>query len=263
VVHNRSDISSVEKFTYLKVALHGKASALIASVPFGEAHYDSAWRELCEHYNNPRILGFDYLDKILEFPISPAGSLSSMQSFVNTFSEIHAALGTLNIPNLGEFILFRIAARVTDTETLSLFEETLHNEPFPSVIQLLSFVKRRIKVLQTSFGPNVKDSISRRKSTLTSAKVVLPISVDNTPPGKEKGDPVSTCPLCGLSHFILKCSKYAMSVRDRAGFVRSKRLCFNCLKPGHRAPRCQQKGMCYNVSLAVMCSVAHGNEMKF
>ncbi|KAG8235857.1 hypothetical protein J437_LFUL013941 [Ladona fulva] len=41
VVHDRTDIASVEKFTYLKKSLQGKALALIASVPFGDAHYDS------------------------------------------------------------------------------------------------------------------------------------------------------------------------------------------------------------------------------
>ncbi|KAG8234786.1 hypothetical protein J437_LFUL006618 [Ladona fulva] len=73
------------------------------------------------------------------------GSLSAMQSFVNTFSDILTALSILNVPDLGEFILFRIAALVVDRETLALFKETLNDEPFPSVTQLLSFVKKRIK----------------------------------------------------------------------------------------------------------------------
>ncbi|KAG8240157.1 hypothetical protein J437_LFUL019176 [Ladona fulva] len=93
VVHDRSDIASVEKFAYLKASLQGKALALIASVPFGDAHHDSAWKELWE------------------------------------------------------FILFRLASRVVDAGTLSLFEETLNDEPFPSVTQLLSFVKKRIKAI--------------------------------------------------------------------------------------------------------------------
>ncbi|KAG8226655.1 hypothetical protein J437_LFUL005741 [Ladona fulva] len=53
VVHDRTDIASVEKFTYLKASLQGKVLALIASVLFGDAHYYSAWKELCEHYDNP------------------------------------------------------------------------------------------------------------------------------------------------------------------------------------------------------------------
>ncbi|KAG8229427.1 hypothetical protein J437_LFUL000949 [Ladona fulva] len=122
MVHDRTDIASVEKFTYLKASLQGKALALIASVPFGDAHYYSAWKELCEQYDNPRILGFDYLDKILEFPLSSQGSLSAMQSFVNTFSEIHTALSNLNVPDSGELILFRLAARVVDAETRRDFE---------------------------------------------------------------------------------------------------------------------------------------------
>ncbi|KAG8238867.1 hypothetical protein J437_LFUL017669 [Ladona fulva] len=189
VVNDRTDISSVEKFTYLKESLQGKALALITSVPFCDAHYDSAWKELCEHYGNPRILGFDYLDKILEFPVASSGSLSAMQLFVNMFSEIHTALSTSNVPDLGEFILFRLAARIFDAETLALFKETLNDEPFPSVTQILSFVTKRIKVLQTLFGPNLKASVSR-KSTHT-ARVVMPISFGNAHPEKCKGERVT------------------------------------------------------------------------
>ncbi|KAG8232263.1 hypothetical protein J437_LFUL011750 [Ladona fulva] len=193
VVHDTMDIASVEKFTYLK--------AYVGT------------------YDNPRILGFDYLDKILEFSVSSSGLLSAMQSFVNTFSEIHTALSTINIPDLGEFILFRLAARVVDAETLALFEETLNDEPFPSVTQLLSFVKKRIKVLQTTFGPNSKVSSARKSSH--SARVVMPISVSNTHPKKYKGERVTQhCPFCESTHSLEKCPKYLkMNVTDRAGFV--------------------------------------------
>ncbi|KAG8233572.1 hypothetical protein J437_LFUL000983 [Ladona fulva] len=64
VMQDRADIVSVEKFTYLKATLQGKALAFIASVAFGDTHYYSAWKELFEHYANPGILGFDYVDKM-------------------------------------------------------------------------------------------------------------------------------------------------------------------------------------------------------
>ncbi|KAG8239246.1 hypothetical protein J437_LFUL010636 [Ladona fulva] len=224
VVHDGTDIASVEKFNYLKASLQGKALALIASVPFGDAHYDSAWKELCEHYDNPRILGFDYLDKILEFPVSSSGSLSALQS---------------------------LAARVVDEVTLALFEETLNDEPFPSVTQLLSFVKKRIKVLQTSFGPrrSLNSKVSSAHKYSHSARVVMPILVSNTHPEKCKGERVTQhCPFCESTHSLEKCPKYlVMNVTNRAGFVRSKKHCFNCLKSGHWAPRCQQKGMCCTI----------------
>ncbi|KAG8236919.1 hypothetical protein J437_LFUL016779, partial [Ladona fulva] len=193
VVHDRTDISSVEKFTYLKVSLQGKALALIASVPFGDAHYDSAWKELCEHYGNPRILGFNYLDKILEFLVSSSGSLSAMQSFVNTFSQIHTALSTSN-------------------------------------------------VLQTSFAPNLKTSVSRK--SMHTARIIMPISVRNTHPEKYKGERVTHhCPLCESTHSLEKCPKYLeMNVTDRAGYW---------------APRCQQKGdrrFCVVLSLSPLHS---------
>jgi hypothetical protein len=163
VMHEREDISHIEKISYLRLALQGKALVLISTVPFGDVHYVSAWKELNDNFDNPCVLGFSYLDKLLGFSTTSSSQMPSLQLFVTTFSEMHAAPNTLNIPNLGQFILFRLGARNIDFDTLSRFEETLKGELFPSVCQLINFVKQRIKILHTS-GVNMEaDPRSKRR----------------------------------------------------------------------------------------------------
>ncbi|KAG8231200.1 hypothetical protein J437_LFUL011314 [Ladona fulva] len=93
IVHDR-DISPTEKFSYLKTALSGDALALISSVPFGTAYYPVTWKELSEYFDNPKLLTFNYVDKLLGFPPIAEASLHNLQNFVTTFSEVYASLKT-------------------------------------------------------------------------------------------------------------------------------------------------------------------------
>lgn len=53
------------------------------------------------------------------------------------------------------------------------------------------------------------------------------------------------CPLCNLEHSLFKCEKFRqMSVAERLRFTREKRLCDNCLLPGHIAFICKRENRC-------------------
>ncbi len=54
-----------------------------------------------------------------------------------------------------------------------------------------------------------------------------------------------TCAVCAQGHATGTCKKLAeMSVVDRRKTIFSRRLCFNCLKSGHRSSDCRYKGRC-------------------
>ena len=53
------------------------------------------------------------------------------------------------------------------------------------------------------------------------------------------------CPLCGSNHWLSQCSSFKeKSIGDRRAFVRSKKLCDNCLVGGHFAKACQKASFC-------------------
>ena len=58
------------------------------------------------------------------------------------------------------------------------------------------------------------------------------------------GNP-KNCPKCTRDHYLHDCPEFKReSSEERAKFVRSIRLCFNCLKPYHRVQDCRKKGAC-------------------
>lgn len=53
------------------------------------------------------------------------------------------------------------------------------------------------------------------------------------------------CAACGAEHSINSCAQFkALSVGDRCQLVKANGLCFNCLKPGHKATSCRHDRSC-------------------
>lgn len=50
------ELSKVQKLYYLKNALIGKASELLADTAISETAYQEAWMNLCERYHNKRAI---------------------------------------------------------------------------------------------------------------------------------------------------------------------------------------------------------------
>ena len=53
------------------------------------------------------------------------------------------------------------------------------------------------------------------------------------------------CPSCQKDHWLSQCNEFQkLSLYNRYKFVRSKRLCINCLIPGHFVQDCPKRSFC-------------------
>ena len=53
------------------------------------------------------------------------------------------------------------------------------------------------------------------------------------------------CPLCNARHWLSHCDEFKKkSLKDRFNFVRSKKICDNCLVPGHFSNSCPKESFC-------------------
>ena len=54
-----------------------------------------------------------------------------------------------------------------------------------------------------------------------------------------------TCPSCEQNHWLSRCERFRkQSLEERQSFVKDKRLCNNCLLPGHYARSCTKQSFC-------------------
>lgn len=112
----------------------------ICCIPVSGDNYPLAWSSLTARFDRPRLVASSILEKLLTAPKSSNETLVDFNKFVVTFDDGIKVLESVNLPNLGDFILFTLASRCLPTYSGKLFEAQLTNG-FPTVKELLSFVK--------------------------------------------------------------------------------------------------------------------------
>ncbi|KAE9521350.1 hypothetical protein AGLY_018254 [Aphis glycines] len=215
---------------------------------------DSLWSSFVSH-NQAVLDALLDLDLTSEFSTQLETDIRSLYINVVTVVEQHtpqfetgslgegsvATLKSLNIPDLGEFILFALSARGLPLSTRKGFEAT-NSCDFPMVSDLVAYVKSRVAVLET-----VTQCNNARSSNQHQGKT-KPVRFDNK---KSKvallssQTPVastSKCLFCSGDHATVKCKTFTdLSLDDRYQAAKDRRICFRCLSSTHWSNRCSAK----------------------
>lgn len=135
----------------------------------------------------------------------------------------------------------------------------------------VNFIKQQVKDLLHPLYGNIKENITNRKdptnprpkpqysemfkSRKVFTTVIVPTKTENEQT-VTKAQPVSVdgfnkpCVYCEREqHSLTACKKFKSKPhKDKIGFLRSKGLCFACLKYGHMSSSCKQKLRCEECS---------------
>jgi len=125
----------------------GAVRDAIRGIPVSDQNYKLAWSVLEERFNKPRLVARSLIEKLFNAPRAPSENLVELNKLLVVFDEGVSLLESLHLPNLGDFILFSIASRRLPTYRIKLFEAQLANG-FPTVQELLKFVKSRVAILE-------------------------------------------------------------------------------------------------------------------
>jgi len=140
LVSQRPNISNIERYYYLV------AVDVIPGILISGATFDSVWSALVSRFDKSRLVASSVLDDLLQVPVSSVNSLTDLNKFMAVFGESVAVLTSLQVPDLGNFILFSLASRYLLASCRTLFESQLITD-FPKVDDLFEFVRSRIVVL--------------------------------------------------------------------------------------------------------------------
>jgi len=250
-VDSRS-IPKADKMFYLVGCLRGIASDTIRGIPISEDHYDLAWSTVEQRFNRPRLVAMSLIDKLFQLPVSTQESLTELNTFVSKFSEGLSLLNSLNIPDLGSFVLFSMAFRCLPIATRALFETTVTSQgDYPTIDALLACVQSRVSTLEIIGDSKPGPASSQSKSS--------------RPPNR-KGDRPNhsgyqhaasllttkserSCPCCKASHSLDSCSQFlSWAIDERSKWMRDRSLCFNCFSESHWSNKCRSKPSCKQCS---------------
>ena len=91
VVHRRTDLTNIEKFTYLRSLLDKTALQAIEGFFLTAENYTAAWRLLNERFGNEQISISSYMNKILNIsPVYSPNVRSFRELYDNAESNVRA-----------------------------------------------------------------------------------------------------------------------------------------------------------------------------
>ncbi|XP_043469591.1 uncharacterized protein LOC122503199 [Leptopilina heterotoma] len=244
LVAQNSDITAVEKMHYLRSSLIGEASQLTANLPLSNDSFNSAWELLTSRYENKRLLIAAQMDKLFNFKVISAKSAGDLNGLLTNTTESLNALVSLGAPvNSWDLVLVYFVTRRLDTQTIEAWEVKQGSSSTPpSYQQLKDFLTGRARTLEnmqlnsTQYSQAAKSAptTSSQKSTSKPAKALTASHQDNG----------YACSHCQGSHYIVVCEKFRnLNPKERREFVKTQRLCFNCLGR-HSAHACQSSKRC-------------------
>lgn len=244
-VDSRTYLPDIDKFYYLVGFCKGAARDAIRGIPVSDQNYKLAWSALEERFNKPRLVARSLIEKLLNAPRAPSENLVELNKLLVVFDEGVTLLESLNLPNLGDFILFSIASRCLPTYSIKLFEAQLANG-FPTVQELLKFVKSRVAILECiPPEPTSKQSNSHKSTKTTSHNARKPPLHTSMVTSSNPSKVSQSCTCCKGTHVLTSCPKFKGWTQEiRNNWARDNKICFRCLRTGHWVTKCKSSNVC-------------------
>lgn len=243
-VHKNTNLSDVEKFTYLLSSLNGEPLNLIKSLPVTPINYNIAWQTLLKRYHNSRVLISHHINNVLDMPSVNSCSVKHLRNFLVSYHENVGALKALGHDITTESLMLSShLLRKFDFDFRSRFEHGRANsQNVPTVTELIDFIERECTQLEAAdlANPSHKHNVSYVNSRIcstskTASKNASFSSQHKTVLLTESDTQSGACAYCSVpGHNVYRCSEFIkLSTNARHRFVKDKNLCFNCIGRHH------------------------------
>lgn len=235
IIHNNNEIPTIQKYQILLECLDEKVRKGFDYLEFNEQNYSVVLEKLNHRYNNKKMSVDNHISGIVNIKAMNRESASELQRILDN-TVIHlAALKTLGVEvdHWDEIIVYLVAIKL-DTETRKKWEETVDKSLLPQWDDMRIFLQKRCNSLES-----VELAVDYRKKpekTQKDSKTVKSMVVSS-----ESG----LCVKCGSSHDLTDCRAFIeLPLSKKFEFVKSKRMCFNCLKSDHLSKNCSLNSLC-------------------
>ncbi|XP_066933479.1 uncharacterized protein [Clytia hemisphaerica] len=233
MVHNQPYLDIFQKRTYLNQHLVGEPKKAIEGFASDTDGYIASLKRLKYMFGNPSLVAQATIRKVVTGNQIPEHDSRSLTQF-------YYALSTC----INTLVKMKYTADIHSTDVLrqilkrlpnhllrkwSEYSLILRQKAEPNLIHLEQWLQARV---MASKDPNLPTDRSNRNGP----RVHKFGPTDNT----------RHCPCCNGDHYLFKCEGFKAKPDDeKLNFVKSKRLCFNCLGQGHGVSTCSSKKTCF------------------
>ncbi|XP_050554512.1 uncharacterized protein LOC126911949 [Spodoptera frugiperda] len=281
LIHDSKDISTIQKFHYLKSSLKGDAELVIHSIEFSAKNYQVAWDLLLNRYNNSDLLIDNHLDALFSIPPITKESPSLIRKLIDNVLKNIRALVILGEPadtwdTLTIYLIVSKLDKVTKREwqahkfRLSQLNEN-NSKSRLTLSDIIGFLRNTADVLdslQRSHGKDVHNTENKKQHKKSHNTSHCNVSSE---PDKTNDNRSKSCLKCNANHRIYKCKKFIESNLDsKLKLVRDHNLCENCLNSGHLVTECKfgpcrhcsqkHNSLLHNANSSVACHTSTNTE---
>lgn len=229
LIHTNKMLPNIRKFHYLRGALQNEALQVIQAIEFSDSNYNTAWQVLCDRYDNDRLLIFRHVKGIFNLETIQKPSAEKIRSMIDSLNKHLRCLKQLNEPTeYWDTLLIYLLSQKLDSSTTNVWEQKKSSLPEnPTLTDFAKFLKERANFLETM-------QVTREDSKIKLHQTTKTFYTENQ---------ARPCLFCNqTSHYIQNCDNFLkLSHGDKIEFIKNKRLCMCCLKPGHHSKVCRAK----------------------
>lgn len=273
----RNATSISQKMFFLNKLTYGEANAAISSylTVITDESYNAAKKRLHNRYGNKYLLAKECKKRIRDWPHIKHGDGKSLREFSDFLLQCEVAMTTssfLNSLNSEEEIsimLSKLPRHILDRwcrlVDKSLNAENEDEQCYPPFSKFCEFLEIEARIVCNTVGINndYRSSVSQRSYSSgksdTKVKTFSTHTTGEKAPGyvsNKDSKPKRKCFLCGQEHLLETCEEFLkMTVENRKGFIKSKGLCFSCIRGRHLAKECKNRKKCKT------CNGSHPTEL--
>lgn len=241
LIHSNDEIDEINKFHYLRSSLEGSAAVVVKSVEFCSKNYQTAWKLLCDRFDNKRLLLQNHVSAIFNIETITKESSFALKRMIDQLNKNLLALESLGEPvKQWDTLLIYIVSHKLDAKSYREWEEykgRLDKDKPITLEAFLTFMRNRSDLLET-LELSADNTAGRINTSHKNTPKLKTMSVQDS-----KQNTVAKCPKCSGDHYLPSCLQFlALSNAARLELLPSLKVCYNCLRGGHYANHCKKPG---------------------
>ena len=236
-VHRNSSLSKIDKFTYLKASLTGKAAETIAGLPLTSANYDSAWGLLEKQFGDKQRLIANFMNKLVKISsVAESRDVARLRGFLGQVEVIIRGLQSLSVAEstFGSLLIPILLEKLP--EDIKLQVTRLISSEIWDLRELLQLLSKEIEAREKCAFSTNRDKVSGQSEKPFAGDYTTSSFVSKT---QEKG-----CVFCSGQHSSHRCL-VVQSPQERKKKLMQNGRCFRCLSSEHLSRVCKVERGCF------------------